>query len=74
MQTKHIAEKKKVVLEDLSKVEPAVNDARNGIIVFCVFFFCFFVFFLVYYYYFFFVVVVVFCLCYCVSVLSPQCC
>ena len=30
VQTEHIKEKKKVVLDDLSKVEPAVNDAQNG--------------------------------------------
>ena len=30
MQTKQIAEKKKVVLADLAKVEPAVRDAQQG--------------------------------------------
>ena len=30
VQTEHIKEKKKLVLEDLSKVEPAVKDAQQG--------------------------------------------
>ena len=30
VQTKEIAEKKDVVLNDLSKVEPAVKDAQQG--------------------------------------------
>jgi len=30
VQTKEIAEKKKVVLADLAKVEPAVRDAQQG--------------------------------------------
>jgi dynein heavy chain 1 len=30
VQTKHIKEKKSLVLEDLSKVEPAVQDAQQG--------------------------------------------
>ena len=30
VQTKHIEEKKKIVMNDLSKVEPAVNDAQQG--------------------------------------------
>ena len=29
VQTEHIKEKKKIVLEDLSKVEPAVKDAQQ---------------------------------------------
>lgn len=33
VQTEYIKEKKKVVLNDLSKVEPAVQDAQNGIYV-----------------------------------------
>ena len=31
VQTEHIKEKKKLVLEDLSKVEPAVKDAQQGL-------------------------------------------
>ena len=30
VQTEHIKEKKKVVLDDLSKVEPAVKEAQQG--------------------------------------------
>ena len=30
VQTKHIKEKKEFVLADLSKVEPAVREAKNG--------------------------------------------
>ena len=30
VQTKHIGEKKEVVMSDLSKVEPAVKDAQQG--------------------------------------------
>ena len=30
VQTEHIKEKKKLVLEDLSKVEPAVKDSQQG--------------------------------------------